>query len=260
MYTWWNRPIIVKIWTESLKDFSKSQKVDRLMMDIKVLMQEQSENILLVTSGAVGFWRQLYKWVEDKQLLAALGWWPLLWEYSKKTLPYGIIPAGFLVTHADIEDYEERRETFVKTIQSAFEKGNILPIVNENDPLSTEEMQALWRWADNDKNALLLAKLFHAKLLAIVTNTDGVLDESKSRINSIASSKITPEYISYICDQKSQWWTGWMSSKLDVARQAWESWIPTYIFDGQSSTLLEYMSCVKEWTLDRLIWWTIIVP
>jgi glutamate 5-kinase len=47
------------------------------------------------------------------------------------------------VTHADLEDYEERKNTFKETIQQALTIKNILCIVNENDPFSTEEMKAL---------------------------------------------------------------------------------------------------------------------
>jgi glutamate 5-kinase len=266
MYTWWNRPIVVKIWSESLADFVNSQKVKRLIMDIIFLMQEQSENILLVTSWAVSHGRILRPDINDKQVLAGIGN-PFIYRlYDEKFQKNGIDIMQVLVTHGIINETTGFWKSLKKSVENSWNYGNIIPIINENDVITPEELEKLWIGADNDKNALLLAKLFNAKLLAIVTNTDWVLDESKSRITSIASNKLTPEYISYICDQKSQWWTWWMVSKLNVARQAWEiwknwePWIPTYIFDGKNSTLLEYINLAKEWTLDKLAWGTIIIP
>ena len=115
----------------------------------------------------------------------------------------------------------------------------------------------------------MIAKLFNAKLLAIVTNTNGVYkdkDDKTSRIKTISSKELTSDFIENICGWKSNWWTWWMASKLDVARQAWEiwenwePWIPTYIFDGKSSTLLEYINRAKKWTFDEIGWGTIITP
>lgn len=57
------------------------------------------------------------------------------------------------------------------TIEQAWLQG-IIPIVNENDPLSIEELDALNRGGDNDKNALLLAEIFSAKELILITNTN----------------------------------------------------------------------------------------
>lgn len=76
-----------------------------------------------------------------------------------------------------------------------------LPIINENDTVSTEEMQALGRGADNDKNALLLARLIGAKSLYIITNTNGVYldrDNPDSRIEEMESSRLTKSFIEKI--------------------------------------------------------------
>lgn len=59
--------------------------------------------------------------VENRQVLAALGWHHLLAAYSTKFRPHGISIAGFLVTHADIEDREERAQTFIDTIHATWE-------------------------------------------------------------------------------------------------------------------------------------------
>jgi glutamate 5-kinase len=110
--------------------------------------------------------------------------------------------------------------------------------VNENDPISTEEMREVGRWADNDRNALLLAKLFKAKMIILVTNTDGVYanaSDPESRIQNIDSSIITDAYISSLCDGKSTNWTGGMWSKLSVAHEAGKIGITTHIGNGTHS-------------------------
>jgi glutamate 5-kinase len=75
------------------------------------------------------------------------------------------------VTHADLEDSTERTDIFRRTISESWRQG-ILPIVNENDALSIEELDVLARGGDNDRNALLLAKLFEADQLILLTNTN----------------------------------------------------------------------------------------
>jgi len=76
-----------------------------------------------------------------------------------------------------------------------------LPIVNENDTISSEEMQALGRGADNDRNALLIAKLAKANVLYIITNTNGVYrdkDKPESRINTLSVDELTDGFIEKI--------------------------------------------------------------
>jgi glutamate 5-kinase len=94
-------------------------------------------------------------------------------SYRAKFHGYNTHIAGFLLTHADLEDNTGRRESFTTTIKQSWKEG-IVPILNENDPLSVEELDALKRGGDNDKNALLLAKVFSAKELVLITNTNGV--------------------------------------------------------------------------------------
>lgn len=242
--------IIVKIWSESLKNFENSKKILNLIKDISKKIKEWN-HVLLVTSGAVQFWREYSNQLENKQVLAAIGWPHLINAYTNKFLQEGIGVASFLVTHADIEDYQERAQTFIETIQATWKAG-LLPIVNENDPISTEEMREVGRWADNDKNALLLAKLFHAKKIILITNTDGVYSDftdQNSRIQNIQHTKLTDEYISILCNGKSINGTGGMASKLNVGYAAWELGINTHICDW-----------IHSWIYNNEFRWTNIIP
>lgn len=192
---------------------------------------------MLVTSGAVQFGREIRPDITDKHVLAGIGWGPLTEAYRKKFSEWRIPIATYLATHADIEDDSHRANRFRKTIESSWTNG-VLPIVNENDALSTEEMQALGRGADNDKNAFLLAKLFQAKLLIYITNTNGVWQnshDSTSRIASISPLKLTDFFIAKTCRGKSMNGTGGMASKLTIARDAAKIGIHTHIGDGIAS-------------------------
>jgi glutamate 5-kinase len=244
--------IVVKIGTESLIDFENSEKIQRLV-DAIVTKTREWVKVLFVTSGAVDFWRKTLTrekalW-ENKAVLAAIGWDSLLWAYRRKFKEKWIDVAGFLVTHADIEDLVERRNAFVKNIESAWEMW-IIPIVNENDALSSEELEALKRWADNDKNAFLLARLFRAKQLVLITNTNGVyrnIYDENTRISAIKSDELVPSLIEDLCPKESvsKTGTGWMASKLSIAYTAWFHGIHTHIWDG-----------IESWLHDTYSWGT----
>ena len=227
---------IVKIGSESLRDFEHSVKVDKLVREIAEKIHVGT-NILLVTSWAVQFGRITHSWIHDKHVLAWIGWWPLTEAYRLKFSRHNIPTATYLATHADIEDDTSRADRFRKTIEDSWKNG-VLPIVNENDALSTEEMQALGRGADNDKNAFLLAKLFRARMLVYITNTNGVwanVQDASTRIAEIQSMDLTDLYIQEICRGKSDIGTGGMASKLLIAREAAKMGIHTHIGDGIAS-------------------------
>lgn len=235
--------IIVKIGSESLKDFNESMKVHKLVQEIAEKIRKGTR-ILLVTSGAVQFGRDIRPDVTDKHVLAGIGWGPLTESYRKKFSQRRIPIATYLATHADIEDDSSRANRFRKTIENSWGNG-VLPIVNENDALSTEEMQALGRGADNDKNAFLLAKLFQAKLLVYITNTNGVWqnpEDPTTRMASISPLKLTDFFIAKTCHGKSTAGTGGMASKLTIAREAAKIGIHTHIGDGIASGVRDQSS------------------
>lgn len=152
---------------------------------------------------------------------------------------YSVRTGEVLVTHADIEDSETRASSIRNVLEGHFQMRT-LPIINENDTASSEEMQALQRGADNDRNALLIARLIGAKALYIVTNTNGVYrdkDDPSTRIEVIRSDELTPEFIEKITGGKSTHGTGGMQSKLEVAREAAKYGIETRIINGLDSTL-----------------------
>ncbi len=125
-----------------------------------------------------------------------------------------------------------------------------LPILNENDFATPEEIVALGKGADNDRNALLIARMVGAEHLAIVTNTDGVYryaDRPDSRIATLHAGRLSDEDIARMCGNgKSKSGTGGMASKLTVARDAANEGIRSHIFNGVESMLLEHVEDVPS--------------
>lgn len=205
--------IVVKIGTESLENFETSQKVNKLVSDITQSIRD-GVRVILVTSGAVGFGRKTLgvgkHSDEHKPSLAAIGWDVLMSAYRQKFSESGIHVAGFLVTHADIADKSDRRKMIQESILACLDR-NILPIINENDPLSIEEIDALGRGGDNDQNALLIAQCFQAQDLFLITNTNGVYENPSdplSRIVKIHAQDLSDHMIAQLCAGKSNTGTG----------------------------------------------------
>jgi len=126
-------------------------------------------------------------------------------RYAEKFQKHDIVTAQILPTHATLEDIESHRTQFIRTVNDIIEAG-VLPIINENDALSTAEMQALGRGADNDQNALLIARILGATDIILLTNTNGVYrhkNDSSSRIKILKAKTITDEWIRRVCGEKS---------------------------------------------------------
>jgi glutamate 5-kinase len=122
-------------------------------------------------------------------------------RYAEKFRKRKIVTAQILPTHATLEDIESHRTQFVRTVNDILKAG-VLPIINENDVLSTAEMQALGRGADNDKNALLVARYLSASDIVLITNTNGVYsnkDDASTRIKELSSGTITESWMDTIC-------------------------------------------------------------
>lgn len=235
-----NKTIIVKVGTESLAHFHTSEKVDKMIADIARLIQQQIF-VTLVSSGAVGCGKEILPRETNKQVLASVGQPILMALYAEKFRQHGIITAQILPTHATLEEIPSHRAQFTSTVKNIV-SGWILPIINENDSLSTVEMRELGQWADNDQNALIIARILGATDIILLTNTDGVYrdkDDESTRIHTLKAETITDEWIHQVCWEKSTSWTGGMQSKLKIGKAFSESGM-THICDGIHSGVYEH--------------------
>jgi glutamate 5-kinase len=133
---------------------------------------------LLVSSGAIasgthrmGFKKKL-KSLPQQQAAAAVGQGRLMRVYSQAFGRLGIIPAQILLTMSDLTD--RQRFLNVRNTLSTLMEWGVLPIINENDTVSVDEL----KFGDNDNLAAMMANIIEANLLINLTNTEGLYDGS----------------------------------------------------------------------------------
>jgi len=170
------RRIVVKVGTSTLTDGGNRLHPPRMVDLVRQLhgLREGGAQVVLVTSGAqqagrerLGF-PETVKSIPFKQMLSAVGQGRLMHLWEQYFDLYGIVTAQVLLTRQDIEDrhrYLNLRDTF----ESLLERG-IVPIVNENDAVATEEI----RVGENDTLSAMVANLIEADLLVLLSDIDGL--------------------------------------------------------------------------------------
>ena len=207
------RRIVVKIGSRMLA--SDPEMIPRLATDVAALRAEK-RSVVVVTSGAIaiGCHRLGYgarpKETARLQAAAAAGQSVLMRRYDEAFAALGVTTAQVLLTHADLAD-RERLNNARGALGALLEAGAV-PIVNENDTVSTEEIY----FGDNDQLAAMVAPLVSAELLVLLTDVDGVLDPSGARISVMASDDSTKVLVSGAVRMGS----GGIESKIDAARKA----------------------------------------
>ncbi|MFD1600066.1 glutamate 5-kinase [Halobellus rarus] len=167
--------VVVKAGTNSLTDEQSNLddgKLDKLVDDVADLVERDKE-VILVSSGAIGAGKGRIGFapddtVEDSQALSTIGQSHLMRRYTESFERYGLTVAQILVTEHDLGD-TDRFTNFKNTIETLLEWG-VVPIVNENDAVATEEI----RIGDNDMISSSIAIGVDADLLVTLTDVGGV--------------------------------------------------------------------------------------
>lgn len=204
-----------------------------LLGDISKLRDEGKE-VVLTSSGSVALGLGLLKadpetaGVQEKQAAAACGQPLLLNVYKQVALEYGFDIAQVLVTLDDLENRRRFLNTR-NTIMRLLERG-ILPIVNENDTVTTEEI----RVGDNDRLAAKVAQMMDAKNLLILTSIDGLYDRNPSEAGAKFVDKVydVGEYLE-VTKTTNALGSGGMLTKMQAANMAQNSGCTTLIGKGE---------------------------
>jgi glutamate 5-kinase len=227
--------IVVKIGSSSLTSPEgglNREKIEYYARELSSL-QAQGIQVLLVTSGAVaaGFrtigYKQRPKLLAEKQAAAAVGQALLMQAYNSAFSANSIGVAQILLTRMDFS-HRRRINNAMMTLEELFRHG-IIPIINENDTVSVDEL----KFGDNDMLSALVANLVKAEKLIIVTDMDGLYtgdprkDTSAYRIERVAL--IDEKIMNYAGGAGSAVGTGGMRSKIDAARIAVRGGIPVFI-------------------------------
>jgi len=174
------KKIVIKIGSSSIiSEKTKKIKVswlNSICNDIKFL--HPNKQIIIVCSGAIALGskiinsKKIIKKLEDKQAAAAIGQIELIkcWEQSLKKHK---IHSGQILLTLDDSEVRRRYLNVRKTI-NALHKKNIIPIINENDTVATEEI----RFGDNDRLAARVSQMIDADLLILLSDVDGLYSES----------------------------------------------------------------------------------
>ena len=174
--------IVVKVGTSTLTYGSGKLNlrcIERLARIISDLHNCGYEPVL-VSSGAIGVGanklglRERPRTTRMKQAAAAVGQCELMHIYDKMFLEYGVTVAQILLTRSDV-DSDHKRSNIHNTFDALLETGTV-PIVNENDTVATEEIEAVETFGDNDTLSAVVARLCGADLLVILSDIEGLYD------------------------------------------------------------------------------------
>lgn len=237
--------IIVKIGSASLIDpETDGIDHDRLEKLVKVLVELRGSgrDVCLVSSGAIAVGSKALgisgkpDSLPKKQAYAAVGQAKLIEAYDKLFEEAGTTTGQVLLTAITLENSLARANA-VNTFEELFKLG-VIPVVNENDSISTEEIEQVHTFGDNDRLSALVAELTGADLLILLSDIDGMYtDDPKS--NSEAG------LISEVEDLTDDVWdmakgtdsegvgTGGMSAKLAAAKIAVNSGADMLILNGE---------------------------
>ena len=235
------RRIVIKIGSSLVID-PVSRGVARdwmaaLAEDISAL-RRQGREVIVVSSGAVALGRARLRTVpgklKDKQAAAAVGQTLLMQAWEEALAPHDLITAQVLLTRDDTE----RRRRWLNgraTIEALLDHG-VIPVVNENDTVATEEI----RYGDNDRLAARTGQLAHADLLVLLSDVDG-LYTADPRHNPDARQlslveALSPDILAMATGANAQAGvgTGGMATKLAAAQIARAAGCATVIASGQT--------------------------
>lgn len=229
--------IVVKVGTSTLTYDTGKMNIQRISLLARTLsdLHNSGKDIILVSSGAIGIAAGKLGLSEKpsdtntKQALAAVGQCELMYLYDKMFSEYNNTVAQILLTKDDIAIPRRKRNT-QSTFNTLLDMG-IIPIVNENDTVSTDEIEI----GDNDNLSALVAELVDADLLVLFSDIDGLYDADPHRVSD---AKIIP-LVSDISSVKklaggagTSRGTGGMITKLDAAEKATSAGINMIIANG----------------------------
>lgn len=250
--------IVVKIGSSSLThpqtgelNLLKIEKLIRILCDLK----GEGRDVVLVSSGAIAAGRQALGsqkrpvTISEKQAYAAVGQARLMMVYQKLFAEYNHVAAQVLLTK-DTMANDVSRYNAQNTFDELINLGAV-PIVNENDTVSTHEIQ----FGDNDRLSAIVAALIGADLLILLSDIDGLYSDDPRRNPEAQFIRTVPEITPQLLEMGkdtsgSDVGTGGMSAKLAAARIATDSGSDMVIANGENvEVICEIMAGEDKGTL-----------
>jgi glutamate 5-kinase len=237
--------VVVKVGSAILtcEDGLDTAVVDNLAGELARLHNSGRE-VILVTSGAVAAGKRKLKLsdgqellIKEKQALAAIGQSQLMHDYDEAFGRRQKNIAQILLTHSDLAN----RKSYLNvrnTILTLFKFG-VIPVINENDTVSTEELNL----SDNDNLGAVVANLIEADLFICLTDVDALYEsnpvEDPNAKPVYTVSEVTPEIEKMAGNSKSALGTGGMQSKIHAAKMVSAGGGGSFIGPGRMTNVLQ---------------------
>ena len=230
--------VVVKVGTSTLTHSAGLLNIRRVEQLVCVLsdLKNAGKEIILVTSGAIGVgagklgMRKRPSDMPTKQACAALGQSELMYVYDKCFSEYNHNVAQVLLTRNIIED-ARRKENVTNTL-SRLLSLSVVPVINENDTVSTEEIE----FGDNDTLSAIVSSIIGADLLIVLTDIDGLYDSDPHQnpaAKRIPRVRVLDDAVLAAGGSKgSEFGTGGMAAKLHAAQICMQQDIPMIIMNG----------------------------
>ena len=215
--------------------------VVKMLADQLVALRSRGRDVVLVSSGAIvaGLARlnltERPREVHLSQAAAAVGQSALVRAYEEHLGPHSVTTAQILLSHADVRARD--RYLNARSTLSTLLAMHVLPIVNENDTVVTDEI----RLGDNDTLAALVANLVDADALLILTDQDGLMDsDPRHAVDAqlIHTADVHDSALDAMAGEGSALGRGGMATKLSAARLAARSGTATIIANGRQPDVI----------------------
>lgn len=236
--------IVIKVGTSTLTydtgklNLKRLDNLSRIITDIK----NSGKKVVLVSSGAIGVgmsklgMTERPSSVKEKQAIAAIGQCELMSIYDRLFAEYGSVVAQILLTK-DVLTNEERNENIINTFDVLLEKG-IIPIVNENDSISIDEI----KFGDNDTLSAIVANLVNAGTLIILSDIDGLYDKNPREHSDAKIIRtvdvIDDNIVNMASGAGSNRGTGGMITKITAAKMATKTGCDVIIANGSDPHII----------------------
>lgn len=227
--------LVIKVGTAVLTQGEELalQRMKNLVNLISTLKNDKNLEVILVSSGAVGAGYTELKLdktvLANKQTLAAIGQPKLMKTYQEMFQEFGITVAQMLFIADDFDS--RKRSKNAKNVMEILLQNKVIPIINENDVIATEELIG-----DNDQLAAYITHYFKADMLVILTDIDGYYDKNPREFSDAKIQKIINEISQDELDKKpsanSKFATGGIVTKLKAADFLMQKEIPMYLTSG----------------------------
>lgn len=227
--------IVIKVGTAVLTQGEELafERMKNLVKLISTLKNEKNLDVILVSSGAVGAGYTSLKLdksiLANKQTLAAIGQPKLMKTYQEMFEEFDITVAQMLFIADDFDS--RKRSKNAKNVMEILLQNKVLPIINENDVIATEELIG-----DNDQLAAFITHYFKADMLVILTDIDGYYDKNPREFVEAKLQKVVNEIKDDELDKKpsanSKFATGGIVTKLKAADFLMQKNIPMYLTSG----------------------------